>query len=65
MLYYVLEEEVLMLDYKSENPTDKVASVLLLHDHYYFVSKVITPEFQQIKTKFDSLIQNVIRTDDS
>lgn len=54
-----------MLDYKSEKETEKVASILLHNDHYYYVVKVITPEFHQIKTKFDSLIQNIIKTDDS
>lgn len=49
-----------MIDYKSEIETEKVASILLHNDHYYYVTKVITPEFQRIKTKFDSLIKNVI-----
>ena len=54
-----------MLDHKSEKESEKVASVLLLNDHYYYVEKLITPEFKQIKTKFDSLIKNITSVDGS
>ena len=66
MLYYPVGEEIVVLDYKCTTvETEKVASILCHNEHYYYVSKVITPEFQQIKTKFDSYIHNIVKTDGS
>jgi hypothetical protein len=46
MLYYVVDEEIIVLDYKCTTiETDKVASILLFNNHYYYIQKVILPEF--------------------
>lgn len=45
ILYYPVGEEIVVLNYKSTTETEKIASILLFNDHYYYVSKVITPEF--------------------
>lgn len=46
-------DEVIHMDFKCEPETPETAEILLHHNHYYYVQKVVKPEFYQIKTKFD------------